>query len=406
MKILCVLSRYAYGKPERGDNYDYVHFVSAFARMGHEVGFFDSGDRSLYGDFADLNLALVERVAAWRPDVIFCVLMHYEIWFETLDLIRANSPALVVNWGTDDSWKFAQASRFFAEHVDLHVTTDRAAADAARSHGLNNVFLSQWAASGDTLAAPTPSRECHYDVSFVGSIYGYRAKWIAALRASGIAVACFGHGTDNGVVSADEIPEIYRTSRISLNFSGAGQNAGSAGTLDKRQIKARTFEVPGAGGFLLTEAAPGLEQYFAIGAEIATFVSPDELIAQARYFLDHPIERDSIAQAGYARTSTEHTYEQRLAQILAVLRSHGAERSTRAWTLSTDALGAAVDRYRANGLVAWLRSALVAPMVLVFGSQRGPRAARRLVYELSWRLVGPATYAARGLPGRLFYNES
>jgi len=182
MKILCVLSRYAYGKPERGENYDYVHFVPAFQRMGHEVSFFDSGDRSLFGDFADLNRSLLERAASWRPDVIFCVLMHYEIWFETLDLIRADSPALVVNWGTDDSWKFSQASRFFAEHVDLHVTTDRAAAEAAPARGVDNVFLSQWAASGAALTEPSSSQACRYDVSFVGSMYGYRADWIAALR--------------------------------------------------------------------------------------------------------------------------------------------------------------------------------------------------------------------------------
>src|SRR5437764_1571327 len=158
MKVLCVLSRYAYGKPERGENYDYVHFVAAFERMGHEVDFFDSGDRSLYGDFADLNIALLERVSGRRPDVVFCVLMHYEIWLETLDLIRASSPVVVVNWGTDDSWKFKQASRFFAEHIDLHVTTDRAAAEAAPLRALDNVFLSQWAASSATLAEPFPSQ--------------------------------------------------------------------------------------------------------------------------------------------------------------------------------------------------------------------------------------------------------
>jgi spore maturation protein CgeB len=406
MKILCVLSRYAYGKPERGENYDYVHFVPAFERMGHEVVFFDSGDRSLYVDFADLNRALLARVAGWRPDVIFCVLMHYEIWLETLDLIRANSSALIVNWGTDDSWKFAQASRFFAEHVDLHVTTDPAAAEVARSRGLKNVFLSQWATSTASLADPTPAKDCRYDVSFVGSMYGYRGKWIAALRSSGIAVACFGHGTENGVVNAAEIPLIYRTSRISLNFSGAGQNPGGAGRLAKRQIKARAFEVSGAGGFLLTEAAPGFEQYFSVGREIAAFASPSDLIAKVKYFLEHPKERDSIAQAGHARTIAEHTYEQRLAHILEALQSLRAARSPKAWTLSTEALGAAVNRYRANRLIAWLRSVLVAPMVLVFGNERGPRAARRLVYELSWRLSGATTYAARGLPGRLFYNES
>ncbi|SHL54450.1 spore maturation protein CgeB [Bradyrhizobium lablabi] len=406
MKILCVLSRYAYGKPERGENYDYVHFVPAFERLGHEVSFFDSGDRSLHGDFADLNMALLDRVARFRPDLIFCVLMHYEIWFETLDLIRQASPAVVVNWGTDDSWKFAQASRFFAEHVDLHVTTDRAAAETAPSRGLGNVFLSQWAASAATSLEPCSSQSCHYDVSFVGSMYGYRAEWIAALRASGIAVSCFGHGTENGVVSAAEIPEIFRASRISLNFSGSGQNPGGAGSLDQRQIKARTFEVPGAGGFLLTEVAPELEQYFAVGSEIAVFTSPGELVEKARHYLDHPGERDVIARAGHARVITEHTYERRISEILEKLRPLQAARKTQLWALSVDALAAAVEQHRHKGFAGRLRSLLIAAFSLVFGSERGPRAARRFSYELSWRLAGATTYRARGLPGRLFYAES
>lgn len=406
MKVLCVLSRFAYGKPERGENYDYVHFAPAFERMGHDVAFFDSGDRSLHADFAALNVALLERVAAFRPDVIFCVLMHYEIWFDTLDLIRANSPALIVNWGTDDSWKFAQASRFFAGHVDLHVTTDPAAATTARSLNLDNVVLSQWAASETALGAPCPSAECRYDVSFVGSMYGYRAAWIDALRRANVSVSCFGHGTENGVVDATEIPEIYRASRISLNFSGAGQNPGTASGANGRQIKARTFEVPGAGGFLLTEAAPGLDRYFSVGQDIATFDAPDALVAQARYFLDHPDERDAVARAGHARTRREHTYEKRFAAILEQLRLIGAGRSAQPWALSVDALAASVTRYRSNGRVAWLRSVLARPLALVFGGRRGPRAARRLLFELSWRLCGAATYCARGLPGRLFYHES
>jgi spore maturation protein CgeB len=406
MKILCVLSHYAYGKPERGENYDYVHFVAAFKRMGHEVSFFDSGDRSLYGDFADLNLALLKQVANWRPDVIFCVLMHYEIWFETLDLIRAQSPALVINWGTDDSWKFAQASRFFAEHVDLHVTTDRAAAEAALSRGLDNVFLSQWATSAAIFAEPCPSQACRYDVSFVGSMYGYRAEWIGALHASGFAVSCFGHGTDNGVICAAAIPEIYRKSRVSLNFSGAGQNPAGVGRSDGRQIKARTFEVPGAGGFLLTEIAPELEQYFTIGSEIATFGSPGELVERVRHYLSHPDERDAIARAGHTRAVAEHTYEQRISEILEKLRALQASRRVLPWTLSVEALANCVERHRQKGFAGWLRALLVAAFSLVFGRERGPRAARRFAYELSWRLSGATTYRARGLPGRLFYAES
>jgi spore maturation protein CgeB len=403
MKILCVLSRYAYGRPERGENYDFVHFLPAFERLGHEVEFFDSGDRSLHRDFADLNVALLDRVANWRPDVIFSVLMAYEIWFETLDLIRSQSPVVVVNWGTDDSWKFAQASRFFAGHVDLHVTTDCGAAEAAPSQGLQNIFLSQWATSATVAREPLPSTSCRRDVSFVGSMYGDRAKWIAALRASGIEVSCFGHGTENGVVSAGEIPEIFRTSRISLNFSGAGQ--GTAGPGDRRQIKARTFEVPGAGGFLLTEAAPGLDRYFLISREIATFETPSQLVEKARYYLDRPDERDAIACAGHARTMAEHTYERRISEILDRLRPLQAKR-TQAWSLSAEALAPFVEQYRRKGFAEWLRALLVAVFSFAFGKTRGPRAARRFTYELSWRLCGARTYGANGLPGRLFYAES
>jgi spore maturation protein CgeB len=406
VRILCALSHYAYGNPERGENYDYINFLPAFRRLGHDVDFFDTGDRTRYRDFADLNSALLTRVIEFRPDVLFCVLMHYEVWFETLDLIRANSPVLVVNWGTDDSWKFNQASRFFAEHVDLHVTTDSAAADYARSLGLSNVFLSQWAGSTENVARPCSSGECRYDVSFVGSLYGQRVEWIASLRASGIAVSCFGHGTENGVVDATELPKILRSSRVSLNFSGPGNAKLALRAQDRRQIKARTFEVPSAGGFLLTEAAPGLDRYFTIDREIVTFGTKQDLIEKTRYFLKHPEIRDQIAMAGHQRAAAEHTYLNRFSLILAHLQSIGSGRTTRPWTLPTDALADAVNRYQAHVWACWIRTALVSVFKLIFGKVRGPRAARRMIYELSWRFAGATTYCAKGLPGRLFYAES
>ncbi|MGJ4932304.1 CgeB family protein [Bradyrhizobium sp. HKCCYLS2038] len=403
MKILCVLSRYAYGRPERGDNYDYVHFVPAWQRMGHEVEVFDSGDRSRFSDFAALNRALVETVVLVRPDIVFCVLMHYEIWSETLDLIRTRTPAHVVNWGTDDSWKFGQASRFFARHVDLHVTTDRTAAERATALGLRNVLLSQWAASETILAEPLLSSDCQYDISFVGSQYGYRGEWIAALRAAGLTVACFGHGSEHGVVAASEIPKIHRASRIALNFSGAGQR-GAGGSA--RQIKARVFEVPGAGGFLLTETAPGLDAYYVPGAEVGVFDTPEDLVAKCRSYLAQAVQRDAIAQAGHQRTVAQHTYGSRFREVLQRLTATDDSRPARSWQLSADALDDAVRRHRQHSGLGWLRWCLVAPLTALFGPQRGPRAARRLLFECSWRLVGARTYRAGGLAGRLFYAES
>ena len=53
-----------------------------------------------------------------------------------------------------------------------------------------------------------------------------------------------------------------------------------------------------------------------------------------------------------------------------------------------------------------LRGLLVLPCSLFWGRERGARAARRMLFELSWRLAGDHTYCAAGWPGRLFYHES
>lgn len=401
MKILCVLSRHAYGDPSRGENYDHAHFVPAWKALGHTVEVFDSGDRTTYADFAELNAALLRKVTSFQPDVIFTVLMLYEVWLETLDLIRAHTPARIVNWGTDDSWKFMQATRYFAKHVDLHVTTDAGTPARASALGLDNVMLSQWAASA--LNAPLPSAACKYDVSFVGNLYGDRKGWIAALRAAGIDVKCFGHGSEHGVVASDEIPEIYRGSRISLNFTGAGDGVPLLRAASDGQIKARTFEVPGAGGFLLTQHAEGLERYFRIGEEIAVFRSADDLVRLVRFYLGHPEARDRVANAGHRRTAEHHIYTSRFAEILArVPKASGSGgRSS-----GVADLAPALRRHRVGASARFMRCAVAAPLGVLFGPSRGPRAARRLAFELSWRLAGEGTYRAAGWPGRLFFRET
>jgi spore maturation protein CgeB len=66
----------------------------------------------------------------------------------------------------------------------------------------------------------------------------------------------------------------------------------------------------------------------------------------------------------------------------------------------------AASRHRLNGGLRLLRKVLTAPCVWIWGQQRGSRAARRILFELSWRLCGKTTYSAAGWPGRIFYRES
>jgi spore maturation protein CgeB len=406
LKILCLFGRHAYGDPARGEGYEHANFLPAFAALGHQVDLFDSFDRSQYRDFAELNLRLIERVQAFQPDVVFCVLMGYEVWLETLDLMRSQTPAAVVNWGTDDSWKFRQFTRFLAKHVDLHVTTHAPAMAEAEKLGIDNVIVSQWAAAAARLAEPLPSQDCAYDVSFVGAAYGNRRAQVEQMARRGIAVTCFGHGWQRGPVGSGEIDQIYRSSRISLNFADSGLQLSGIGLARSRQIKARTFEVPGAGGFLLSEANDRLGEYFRVGAELDIYRDHDELAQKIRYYLSHPEARDAIARAGHERTRREHTYEARFAPILQRAREIADSRRRQPWALAPELLAKPVERHRSGRVARRLLDALRSALGERGRPGRPSRALRRLAYEISWRVFGERTFRAAGLPGRLFYRES
>ncbi|MEK6736321.1 MAG: hypothetical protein AABY47_07105, partial [Pseudomonadota bacterium] len=201
MKILCVFGHHAYGDPARGEGYEYVNFFPALRRLGHEVLFFDSLDRRLHDDFSGLNRSLLQRVEETSPDVVLCVLMQYEVWIETIRIIR-DSGTIVINWATDDSWKYTMFSKLIGSEFDLYATTYPDVVALYHRDGIGSVCLSQWAANAEALVPPVPARECCYPVSFVGASYGNRSVMVEALRREGVEVACFGHGWPAGPVEA------------------------------------------------------------------------------------------------------------------------------------------------------------------------------------------------------------
>lgn len=393
MRILCVFGRHNYGDAARGEGVEYTHFLPALRALGHEVEFFESFSRSGHADFAALNRALLVRAESFRPQVVFMVLMMAEVWLETVALLRA-AGCRVVNWSTDDSWKYREFSRLIARDFDLYATTCPDAPAWYAADGITNVRLTQWAASASWLHAPIPANQCRYQASFVGSAYGNRPARIAALRNAGVMVECFGHGWPSGPVTAEHIPRIMRDSVLSLNFSEAGGGSG-------QQIKARLFEVPAAGGMLLTEAAAHVEDYFQPDAEVAVFEGDADLAQKAHDLLADPQRRDAIAAAGHARAAASHTYERRLAALLSELPA-----SREFTAVDWPAFETAARAHRLGPGLKLLRFLLLLPCQLLWGPVRGPRAARRFLFELSWRLAGRHTYTAAGWPGRLFYRES
>jgi len=406
VKILCVFGQHNYGDPGRGLGYEYTNFIPALKNLGYEVLFFESLNKSKYSDYADLNRALLQMVENEKPDLIFCVLMTYEIWLETLQLIREGSDAALIHWATDDSWKYEQGSRFLAPSFDLHATTYPSAVKKARKDGLDNFVLTQWAADSTRMMPPLPASECRYTVSFVGSTYGKRQQWVDELKHRGIVVEAFGYGWPNGPVAAEDVGRIMRESQISLNFADSGLVIVDGKPVHSRQIKARVFEVPGAGGLLATESADHLEEYFIPEKEVVVFNNADDLADTIYDLLAHPDKRDAIARAGYERALEEHSYEARFEPLIQLALEKRANRSEASQGIDFKRFESIALSHRPGLFLCMLKYILLLPCLLIWGRQRGPRAARRFLFELSWRYMGKKTYSASNWPGRIFYKVS
>ena len=406
MKILCVFGQYNYGDPQRGLGYEYCNFIPALKELGHDIVFFESLNKSCYSDFADMNRQLLQMVEREKPDIIFCVLMTYEIWMETLQLIREGSEAALIHWATDDSWKYEQFSRFWVSVFDLYATTYPSAVTKSEKEGLGNVVLSQWAADSTRMKEPICAKDCCYQVSFVGSTYGNRKQWVEALKQRGVDVDTFGYGWPGGPVSAGDIAVIMRESQVSLNFGDSGIVLEKGKPMRSRQIKARVFEVPGAGGLLVTEKAENLEKFFILDEEIVIFDGIDNLVEKIEYLLSHPDKRDAIAQAAYNRTKAEHSYEARFEPLIETAIEQRKKRDTLRKGIDFEGFEIIAQKHRPHMLLYLLKILLLLPCILIWGKPRGTRAARRFLFEFSWRFLGKKTYSATNWAGRIFYKQS
>ena len=388
MKILCVFGKYQYGNKERGLSTEYFSFLPAFESLGYEVVLFDSWDRTLYNDFIALNRALIKTVEKENPDIIFSVQIGYEIWLETWDYISSTFECKTINWCTDDSWKYKEHSKFLAPYFDLMVTTYEEFLPKYKAQN-TDAMLSTWAVPMQWIKGPKKANECKYEVSFVGASHGDRIAKIKKLKRAGIEVACFGFGWANGAIEAEQIPQIFNDSVISLNFANSsGEN----------QIKARVFEVTGSGGFLLTENAKNLDIVFEQD-EIIVFDNIDECIEKVKYFLSNRNKRDNIVLKGFEKTSQNYTYKNRIYEII----EHAEQLKKRDRQIVD--FEQIVLEHQKSIILGVFKSILIFIGSLIYGKEKGRRLARRVVFEISWRVFKENTFKAKGIVGRMFYAE-
>jgi len=170
--------------------------------------------------------------------------------------------------------------------------------------------------------------------------------------------------------------------------------------------------VIGSGGFLITEQAEDLDQYYVFDSELVTFNGLSELVVNINRYLNDYRKRDAIALNGHKKTALLHTYEARFTEILIeaekiILDKKGSKDTIHDIKVCLERFNKEATKHgNINYFLKLLKSALQIPCAVIWGEEKGRRVARRILYEFSWRVVGKKTYTASGLPGRLFYKES
>ena len=270
----------------------------------------------------EMNRRLLAAAEEAGPDLSFFVLFEDEIEPETIRGVSdAGGPA--VNWFTDDHWRFDRFTRHFAPAFDWSITTDRDSLPKYEAIGYENVILSQWACNGYaydwTGRELDVRRHVHRPVLWQAA-RNRRAPARRGLRRPLLGVRLAG-GQDRARRDGprvrrepDQPQPLERVLAVPAADAGPPPDRREGGTQEPDQ----GAHLRGPGQRRASSSpidVAYLEDYLTPGEEIGVFESPDDLVAQVRWWLEHEDERAEAAEAGYRRVRAEHTYDHRFAEI-------------------------------------------------------------------------------------------
>ena len=274
-----------------------LYYHEPLRRIFSKVIVYDYPKRMIEIGVKGINREVVDLVNAEHPKYVLWSSGRWDFRESTFDRIREEG-TIVVGLFFDDEVRFDEYSRWWIPHLDYSVTNTLEAISKYRDLG-GRPIVSVPIMGGIAVERDWSKTEWKYQVTFVGTVNPLRERYLEQLKNRNIPLRLLGGHTN--LVPFREMLDIFGSSRINLNFSKTG------GDPSKLQMKGRIFEVCLAGGFLLTEYVPGIENYFEMDREIVCFQDADEMIKKITYYLEHEAERQAIARVGWKRATSEYT---------------------------------------------------------------------------------------------------
>ena len=385
--ILCIMPKYTFGQRQRGLSPEYKAIYHTLKNNNYNVEYYDS--LKFKDNILKINTILLKKLKKKKFDILFFSLSHYEILIETLVYIKKKYDTKLINWFSDDSWKFNQYSKYYSKYFDLVISNSQTAKNYYDKNFTPSV-LSNWGCPNNWSNNSLPSKKCKLDVLFIGNSYLGRKKIINFLKEQNLNIKCYGWGWNTRVLGDNEISKKIRSAKISLNFSKSKGNI--------KQTKARVFEITGSGGFCLTETSPEIKKFFKIGKELDCFEGNDQLLRKINYYLNKDYLRDKIAKKGNLRCKNNYMYSKIIFKII-----NKTEKLKKLKYVNN-------FEYQKMSILnkiflIFLRFYKIISLSLLrpfFSNEKALRISRKLIFEIEWRLRGEKTYSSHGWCVNLF----
>ena len=262
-----------------------------------------------------------EQIKAFKPDILYCQDLSFFPEEILLKIKKENNIRLIVG-----QIACPLPPKSFLKPYDLILTSFPHFVDRLRNDGKNCDYFK--IGFDQRILSKTIQNNRDIDFSFMGGIskhHNNASKNIEYLIKNA-NLQVYGYGAKNLPYNSNirknhkgerwglDMYNILSRTKISFNrhINVAENNANNM----------RLYEATGMGSLLLTDKKDNLKKLFEEDREIVTYKSKEEALHKYNYLINNPAELANIAKAGQLRTLKEHTYENRIKELIQILNKY------------------------------------------------------------------------------------
>jgi hypothetical protein len=157
-----------------------------------------------------------------------------------------------------------------------------------------------------------------------GPVHEERNQLLETLITLGVPLSCWGYAV-HSLSAASPIRSCYRGEAWGLEMYNIRHSADIVVTKHISSVASvhaanmTMYETTGIGALLVVDQKNDLSDLFEPGREVIVYHSAEECAELILYYLKHQAERKTVARAGQARTLRDHTYFNRMQELVDIV---------------------------------------------------------------------------------------